>query len=134
LEETKVSIGRACRVLDLPRSMFYYKSCKDDTAVENKLRDLAEKFPTKGFWDYQGRIRNEGLEWNHKRVKRVYNKLGLNIRRRKKRRLPMRVKEPLQIPCVEISLKLTPFFHSKLTPPFHSKLTPLFQCKLTPQN
>lgn len=35
---------------------------------------------------------------------------------------------------VEISLKLTPFFHSKLTPPFHSKLTPLFQCKLTPQN
>ncbi len=35
---------------------------------------------------------------------------------------------------LEISLKLTPFFHSKLTPPFHSKLTPLFQCKLTPQN
>lgn len=98
VEETQVSIGRACRVLGVPCSMFYYKNRKDDTVVENKLRDLAEKFPTKGFRDYHGRIRNEGLQWNHKRVKRVYNKLGLNIRRRKKRRLPMRVKEPLQIP------------------------------------
>lgn len=94
--------------------MFYYKSCKDDTAVENKLRDLAEKFPTKGFWDYQGRIRNEGLKWNHKRVKRVYNKLGLNIRRRKKRRLPMRVKEPLQIPCAPNKSWSMDFMHDSL--------------------
>jgi putative transposase len=97
-KEKEISISRACKIVDLPRSMFYYKSVKDDSEVEKKLLALAEKFPTKGFGDYQGRIRNEGLKWNHKRVKRVYNKLKLNIRRRKKRRLPMRVKEHIQIP------------------------------------
>ena len=66
--------------------------------VECKLQELSEKLPTKGFWEYYGRIRNEGLKWNHKRIKRVYNKLGLNLRRRKKRRLPARVKQPLQVP------------------------------------
>lgn len=66
--------------------------------VENKLQELSEKLPTKGFWEYYGRIRNEGLKWNHKRIKRVYNKLGLNLRRRKKRRLPTRVKQPLHVP------------------------------------
>lgn len=75
--------------------MFYYKSCKDDKAVIDKLTELANEHPTRGFDNYYGRIRNEGLIWNHKRVKRVYNLLGLNIRRKRKRRLPERVKEPL---------------------------------------
>lgn len=66
--------------------------------VEDKLRLLAEKLPTRGFSSYYGRIRNEGLIWNHKRVKRVYDKLGLNLRRKKKRRLPGREKQPLQVP------------------------------------
>jgi putative transposase len=75
--------------------MFYYKSCKDDSQVIDKLNDLAEKHPTRGFDHYFGRIRNDGLIWNHKRVKRVYTLLGLNKRRKRKRRLPARVKEPL---------------------------------------
>lgn len=78
--------------------MWYYRSCKDDTVVEQKLRDLAQQYPTKGFGQYYGRIRNQGLVWNHKRVKRVYNKLKLNLRRKTKRRLPDRVKQPLQLP------------------------------------
>lgn len=75
--------------------MYYYSSVKDDTAVEEKLRELAEKKSTRGFEHYFGLIRNEGLIWNHKRVKRIYNKLGLNLRRKGKRRVPARVKEPL---------------------------------------
>jgi putative transposase len=75
--------------------MFYYKSCKDDSEVIDKLTELANKHPTRGFDNYFGRIRNEGLVWNHKRVKRVYNLLKLNLRRKRKRRLPARVKEPL---------------------------------------
>lgn len=75
--------------------MYYYKSCKDDTDVIEKLNELAEKHPTRGFDHYYGRIRNEGLMWNHKRVKRVYKLLGLNIRRKRKKRLPERVKEHL---------------------------------------
>ena len=93
-----MSIDRACQVMSVTRSMWYYKSRKDDSLVEGKLGELAEALPTRGFAVYFGRIRNEGLIWNHKRVKRVYDKLGLNIRRKKKRRLPAREKQTLQVP------------------------------------
>ena len=76
--------------------MFYYQSQKDDSQVENKLLQLAESKSTRGFEHYFGLIRNEGLIWNHKRVKRVYDKLGLNLRRKRKRRIPARIKEPLE--------------------------------------
>lgn len=88
-------MGRACRIIGLNRSMYYYKSGKDDSLVEQKLQELAEKKPTRGLGHYYGLIRNEGIIWNHKRVGRVYKKLKLNLRRKRKRRLPARVKQPL---------------------------------------
>ena len=91
----QVSIGRACRLTSLHRSMWYYQSKRDDTEVIEKLNKLAEKLPTRGFDEYYGRIRNEGLDWNRKRVLRVYRLLKLNLRRKRKRRLPARIKEPL---------------------------------------
>jgi putative transposase len=75
--------------------MYYYKKQKDDSPVIEQLELLAEKHPTKGFTDYYHRIRNKGYKWNHKRIKRVYNNMQLNIRRKHKRRLPERIKQPL---------------------------------------
>lgn len=92
----EVSITRACKVVNLPKSMYYYKSVKDDTAVINKLRELADKKPREGQDKFYDRIRAEGLKWNYKRVRRVYLLLKLNQRRRCKRRVPQRIKEPLQ--------------------------------------
>lgn len=63
----QISIDRACRVVQLARSQWYYRSKKSDEAVINKLQTLAEQYPTRGFDDYYGRIRNEGLRWNRKR-------------------------------------------------------------------
>ena len=85
-------------MVDLHRSMWYYQNKRDDAAVIDKLNDLAEKHPTRGFDEYYNRIRNEGLKWNRKRVLRVYRSMGLNIRRKRKRRLPSRIKEPLSVP------------------------------------
>ena len=76
--EGAISTVRACRIIGLSNSAAYYKSRKDDSEVINKLQSLAEKHPTRGFGVYYGRIRNEGLLWNHKRVKRVYDLLKLN--------------------------------------------------------
>lgn len=94
----QISIIRACKVVRLPKSMFYYTSVKDDTIVINKLRELCEKKPGEGQDKYYDRIRMEKLPWNHKRVSRVYREMGLNIRKRTKRRIPARVKTPLQQP------------------------------------
>jgi putative transposase len=68
--------------------MYYYESVKDDGEVEDKLREYGEKFPARGFPEYFKRIRREGLQWNHKRVRRVYRKLGMARRKKMKRRIP----------------------------------------------
>jgi len=83
-------------VICLHRSAWYYQSRKDDTAVMEKLHALAEQYPTRGFDEYYGMIRNEALIWNRKRVLRVYRSMKLGLRRKRKRRLPARVKQPLQ--------------------------------------
>ena len=75
--------------------MYYYKSQKDDTEVIEALQDLAFKHPTYGFRKLFAYIRRSGKQWNHKRIYRVYKLLKLNRRRKGKRRLPSRVKQPL---------------------------------------
>jgi putative transposase len=61
---------------------------------------MVSKHPAIGFWQSFYRFRNRGERWNHKRVRRIYRMMKLNIRRRAKKRLPDRVKEPLVIPEV----------------------------------
>jgi len=75
--------------------MYYYKSQKDDSDVIEVLQDLAFKHPTYGFRKLYAYIRRSGKQWNHKRIYRVYKLLKLNRKRKGKRRLPSRVKQPL---------------------------------------
>lgn len=96
--EQKTGKSRACRVLGLSRSSYDYQSVKDDVAIEQKLQALAEAHPREGFWKSYYRLRNGGNVVNHKRLHRVYKNLGLPLRRKAKKRLPARVKEPLTIP------------------------------------
>lgn len=62
------------------------------------LGDLAQKHPREGFWKSYHRLRNKGETVNHKRLHRIYREIGLSIRRKVKKRLPVRIKEQLQIP------------------------------------
>lgn len=75
-----------------------YKSVKDDSTVIEQLTRLAAEHPREGFWKCHYRIRNTGEVINHKRVHRIYKQIGLPLRRKHKKRLPARVKDPLEVP------------------------------------
>lgn len=94
----QLSLKKACHILSLQRSVYYYRSVKDDREVIDKLTELSSKYPTRGCDKYYDMIRLEGLRWNYKRVRRVYCLMKLNIRRKTKRRIPKRVKESLTVP------------------------------------
>ena len=98
-ESSPPSIHRACKVIGLSKSGYYYTHKKtDDTELIAALNKNVEERPQEGFWLSYHRIRLQGNEWNHKRIFRVYQSMGLSLRRKKKKRLPARVKEPLVVP------------------------------------
>jgi putative transposase len=97
--EENLSVRQACKLVNLPRSVFRYKKIpKDDSVLMTALEELVKKHPTIGFWKCYYRLRRKGFDCNHKRLYRVYRLLKLNIRRKIKRRLPERVKQPLSVP------------------------------------
>lgn len=62
------------------------------------MSKLSQAHPREGFWKSYYRLRNAGEAVNHKRLHRVYKQLGLPLRRKVKKRLPARVKEPITVP------------------------------------
>jgi putative transposase len=76
----------------------YKRKSKDDNVLIEALQELVSKHPAIGFWKCYYRLRRKGIVCNHKRLYRVYKLLKLNVRRRMKKRLPQRVREPLLVP------------------------------------
>ena len=74
---------------------YYYESVKDDTEIIEAIQQLASDHPAYGFRKLYAYLRRAGKGWNHKKVYRVYKLLKLHKKRKLKRRLPQRVKQPL---------------------------------------
>lgn len=86
-----LSERHACRLMNLSRSVYRYQSKRlDDGEIADQLLQLAERKPRWGFRKMFHRLRNQGYGWNHKRVRRVYREMGLNLRVKPKKRLPSR--------------------------------------------
>ena len=99
MTDEQLSNRKACKLIGLSRTTCQYQSKpKDDKEVQDALTALTTKHAAIGFWQCCYRLWNKGHWWNHKKIYRVYTDMKLNIRRRAKKRLPDRVKQPLTIP------------------------------------
>jgi putative transposase len=96
VHDHNLPVSRACKLISMPRSQFYYVSKMNDAEVIDSLEDLAFKHPSYGFRKLFAYIRRSGKQWNHKKVYRVYKLLKLNKKRKGKRRVPARIKQPLE--------------------------------------
>ena len=98
----------------MSRSSWMYSSKKDDSTLIDQLQRLATDHPREGFWKSYFRLRNKGEQVNHKRLHRVYKQMGLPLRRKVKKRLPERVKEPLTVPTCFTHTWSIDFMHDVL--------------------
>jgi putative transposase len=100
ITEHGISKRKACEAVQLPRSTFDYAARPDCTGeqIADQLQELVQQHPAIGFWMCHHRLRLKGFKWNHKRVYRMYCQMRLNIRRRARKRIPIRVKQTLYRP------------------------------------
>lgn len=84
----KIDTRRACRLLKMHRSMFYYKSYTKDkhAALRIRLRDLAAARVHYGYQRLHVLLLREGWKVNHKLVYRIYTQEGLAVRTKKRRK------------------------------------------------
>ena len=99
--EHSLSVQRSCRCVGMSRAAFYKIPATftvRDADVIKALNEIIERHARWGFWKCFRALRRLGYAWNHKRVYRVYCELRLNQKRRAKRRLPKRIRQPLLVP------------------------------------
>jgi putative transposase len=95
-----VSERWACRTVSLNRCTYRHPARQtDDRAIQQELRSLAERHPRWGCGKMTHYLRHQGRSWNHKRIRRVYCAMALNLKRKPKKRLPARVAHPLVVPA-----------------------------------
>lgn len=93
-----VSIRRACSVLKAGRSSYHYKSRRDDQAILKKqIKQIAETRVRYGYRRIHVLLCREGWQVNPKRIYRLYNEMGLQLRNKTpKRKVRAKLREDRQ--------------------------------------
>ena len=114
-------VSRACKAVGLSSSTWYRPEAdraSRDAPIVNRLNEVISRHGRWGFRKCYHWMRQRGAPWNHKRVRRVYREMGLNLPRRAKRRLPSRVKQALEAPPQPNKMWSMDFMHDTL---YHGK-------------
>jgi putative transposase len=86
-QDYKVPVCRACAVIRLYRSAWYYKSQRrSDKAIRERIKEIAATRVRYGCPRIYTLLRREGWKDNKKRVHRIYKEEGLNLRSKRPRR------------------------------------------------
>jgi putative transposase len=90
-----VSIRRACRVFEIDTSTYHYKPRRRDQArLAARIKEICETRVRYGYRRVHVMLQREGWTVNHKKVHRIYNELGLQLRNKTpKRRVKAKLRE-----------------------------------------
>jgi putative transposase len=99
MQTAGISERRACRFTGFARASQRYRPCRPpDTALRAQLHDLAARRRRWGYRQLWRVIRRTGQVINRKRVQRVYQEAGLQVRRRKRKRRTAVPRTPMPMP------------------------------------
>ena len=94
-----LSERRSLRLAGISPSSFRYQPATDrNAALKAKIIALAQRHRRYGAGMIYLKLRQEGMRVNHKRVDRLYAEAGLQIRRRKRKKVPVADRHPLARP------------------------------------
>lgn len=95
----EVSERRACKVLDIDRSLIRYQSCRPrDEHIRDRLRALSAERKRFGYRRLHVLLGREGIHINHKKVRRLYREEGLSVRKRGGRKRAIGTRAPIAVP------------------------------------
>ena len=98
-ERFPISERRACGLMELGRSSYYYAGQPpDDEPLRAALRQAAAERRRFGYRRLTWLLRRRGWRDNHKRIERLYREEGLQVRRRRRKRTAKGRPRPLEAP------------------------------------
>lgn len=86
LDAYRIGLRRGCRLMMQSRTVYNYRSCRDDRALTHRIREIAEARVRYGCQRIHILLRREGWLINHKKTHRIYCLEGLNLRTKRPRR------------------------------------------------
>ena len=101
VDERGVSVALVCRAFSISQRCFRYVPllADENEEIEDWLIALTKARKNWGFGLCFLYLRNiKGFKWNHKRVRRIYCELELNLRIKPRKRLKRERPEPLSVP------------------------------------
>ena len=99
LMDKGLSERRALRIAGMSPSSLRYRPAPDrNTTLKAQIIALAQRHRRYGAGMIYLKLRQAGMLVNHKRVDRLYAEAGLQVRRRKRKKIPVTDRHPLERP------------------------------------
>lgn len=96
-----LSERRALRVIGMSASAYRYQPAVDRNCdLRHKIIALAQRHRRYGSGMIYLKLRQAGELVNHKRVERLYAQAGLQVKRRKRKKIPLSERHPLERPTL----------------------------------
>ena len=116
--ERKMSIRLSCSAFGISEACYRYrpKLSDENAEIADWLIRLTHNQKDWGFGLCRDYLRNvKGFDWNHKRIRRIYCELELNMRIKPKRRIERDTPVPLAVPVAPNETWSMDFMHDQLS-------------------